>query len=215
MILLIGGEKGGTGKSTISTNIAVTLANRGCEIIIVDCDPQGTSTAWLTRRNKFCSNLPKVFSVQKTGDTYDTIKDLSTRYQHVIIDAGGRDSEELRTAMVACEKMYIPLKASQPDLDTTKHMTQLIKLAKSLSHKLDAYIIISMASTHYNLNEDQEAIHLLETSKSIKVSDVIIHERKVYRDAIADGKGVTEYNNLKATTEINLLMGEVFQNEKF
>ena len=215
MILLIGGEKGGTGKSTISTNIAVTLANRGCEIIIVDCDPQGTSTAWLTRRNKFCSNLPKVFSVQKTGDTYDTIKDLSTRYQHVIIDAGGRDSEELRTAMVACEKMYIPLKASQPDLDTTKHMTQLIKLAKSLNHKLDAYIIISMASTHYNLNEDQEAIHLLETSKSIKVSDVIIHERKVYRDAIADGKGVTEYNNLKATTEINLLMGEVFQNEKF
>jgi chromosome partitioning protein len=212
MILLIGGEKGGTGKSTISTNIAVTLAHKGHEIVIVDCDPQGTSTKWLTRRNKFYSDLPKVFSIQKTGDTYDTIKDLSTRYKHVIIDAGGRDSEELRTAMVACEKMYIPLKASQPDLETSKHMTQLIKLARSLNNKLDAYTIISMASTHYNLNEDKEAISLLAQSNIAKVSDVIIHERKVYRDAIADGKGVIEYDNPKAITEINLLINEIFTN---
>jgi chromosome partitioning protein len=91
-------------------------------------------------------------------------------------------------------------------------MTQLIKLARSLNNKLDAYTIISMASTHYNLNEDKEAISLLAQSNIAKVSDVIIHERKVYRDAIADGKGVIEYDNPKAITEINLLINEIFTN---
>lgn len=213
MILLIGGEKGGTGKSTIATNIAVNLAHQQQEVVIIDCDPQGTATKWLSRRNKLFPNLPKVFSIQKTGDIYDTSIDMSHRYKYVIIDAGGRDSEELRTAMVACNKMYIPLKASQPDIETSNHIIQLIKLAKTLNPKLLALTMISMAPTNHVLKEDQEAILLLSKLNIAKTSNVIIHERKVYRDAIADGKGVMEYNNIKAKNEIIQLLEEIFYNE--
>jgi len=213
MILLIGGEKGGTGKSTIATNIAVNLAHQQQEVVIIDCDPQGTATKWLSRRNKLFPNLPKVFSIQKTGDIYDTSIDMSHRYKYVIIDAGGRDSEELRTAMVACNKMYIPLKASQPDIETSNHIIQLIKLAKTLNPKLLALTMISMAPTNHVLKEDQEAILLLSKLNIAKTSNVIIHERKVYRDAIADGKGVIEYDNIKAKNEIMQLFKEIFCNE--
>ena len=213
MILLIGGEKGGTGKSTIATNIAVNLAHQQQEVVIIDCDPQGTATKWLSRRNKLFPNLPKVFSIQKTGDIYDTSIDMSHRYKYVIIDAGGRDSEELRTAMVACNKMYIPLKASQPDIETSNHIIQLIKLAKTLNPKLLAFTMISMAPTNHVLKEDQEAILLLSKLNIAKTSNVIIHERKVYRDAIADGKGVMEYDNIKAKNEIIQLLEEIFYNE--
>ena len=213
MILLIGGEKGGTGKSTIATNIAVNLAHQQQEVVIIDCDPQGTATKWLSRRNKLFPNLPKVFSIQKTGDIYDTSIDMSHRYKYVIIDAGGRDSEELRTAMVACNKMYIPLKASQPDIETTNHIIQLIKLARTLNPKLLAFTMISMASTNRVLKEDQEAILLLSKLNIAKTSNVIIHERKVYRDAIADGKGIMEYDNIKAKNEIMQLFEEIFCNE--
>ena len=213
MILLIGGEKGGTGKSTIATNIAVELAHQRQEVVIIDCDPQGTTTKWLARRNKLFPDLPKVFSIQKTGDIYDTSIDMSNRYKYVIIDAGGRDSEELRTAMVACNKMYIPLKASQPDIETSNHIIQLIKLAKALNPKLLAFTIISMAPTNHILKEDQEAILLLSKLNIAKVSNIIIHERKVYRDAIADGKGVMEYDNIKAKNEIIQLFKEIFRND--
>jgi chromosome partitioning protein len=213
MILLIGGEKGGTGKSTIATNMAVNLAHQQQEVVIIDCDPQGTATKWLSRRNKLFPNLPKVFSIQKTGDIYDTSIDMSHRYKYVIIDAGGRDSEELRTAMVACNKMYIPLKASQPDIETSNHIIQLIKLAKTLNPKLLALTMISMAPTNHVLKEDQEAILLLSKLNIAKTSNVIIHERKVYRDAIADGKGVIEYDNIKAKNEIMQLFKEIFYNE--
>lgn len=210
MILLLGGEKGGTGKSTISTNIAVALAYKKKEVVLIDCDPQCTTSKWLTRRNKFYCNLPKIFCVQKTEDIYETVQDIASRYEHVIIDAGGHDSEELRTAMVACHKMYIPLRASQPDIETSKHITQLIKLAKTLNPKLLAFAIISMAPTNHVLTEDQEAINVLSKNDTIKVSNVIIRERKIYRDAIAEGKGVLEYNNTKAIQEITQLSKEIF-----
>lgn len=213
MIILIGGEKGGTGKSTITTNLAVGLSLQNREVIIVDCDPQGTSSKWINRRNKGFAALPKIHCVEKTGDIYDTIIDLGNRYKYVLVDAGGRDSEELRTAMVACNKLYIPLKASQPDIETTKHMSKLVKLAKSLNNKLVATAVISMAPTNHILTEDQEAVALLAKLSDIKTSSIIIHERKVYRDAMAEGKGVIEYDNAKASKEIKSLLKEILENE--
>lgn len=213
MIVLIGGEKGGTGKSTITTNIAIALVYQDEEVLIVDCDPQCTASKWVNRRNKKFPALPKIYCIEKTGDIFDTIKDVASRYKHVLIDAGGRDSEELRTAMVACHKIYIPLKASQPDIETSKHMSQLVKLAKGLNNKLMAAAVISMAPTNPVLVEDQEATELLSKLPEIIVSSVIIRERKVYRDAMADGKGVLEYDNYKAKKEINDLVKEIFSNE--
>ena len=43
---------------------------------------------------------------EKYGNVFDTVKDLATRYEYVLVDAGGRDSEELRTAMVVAHKLY-------------------------------------------------------------------------------------------------------------
>ena len=115
--------------------------------------------------------------------------------------------------MVACDKMYIPLKASQPDIETSHHIIQLIKLAKTLNPKLLAFILISMASTNHLLKEDQEATILLSKLNISKVSNIIIHERKIYRDAIADGRGVVEYDNAKAINEIVQLSKEIFFDE--
>lgn len=214
MIVLFGGEKGGTGKSTLSTNVSLISSRQGKDTIIVDCDPQITATRWVERRRKLFPTLHGVQVVQKTGNVYETVIDLAKKYEMVIIDAGGRDSEELRTAMVVADVMYIPLKASQPDLETSKHMSQLVKLAKGLNQKLSARLILSMASTNPILTEDIEAKALLSELPEMLVSEVIIRERKVYRDAIADGKGVVEYSNAKAVSEITKLYKELANENK-
>jgi chromosome partitioning protein len=43
MIILIGGEKGGTGKTTVATNLSACLASAGRDVLLVDADRQGTS----------------------------------------------------------------------------------------------------------------------------------------------------------------------------
>jgi len=127
MILLTGGEKGGTGKSTIAVNLAVWLAHQGADVLLIDTDRQRTASHFVDRRSAL-DGVPVVHCAEKHGHVFDTVRDLATRYEHVIVDAGGRDSEELRTALVAAQVVYCPLKASQPDLETSVHMNELVKL---------------------------------------------------------------------------------------
>ena len=85
MIVLIGGEKGGAGKSTIACNLAVFLACQEKDILLLDADPQKTSSTWTYRRNLITEqNLPKINSAEKTGDIYNTVIDLSKRYKFII-----------------------------------------------------------------------------------------------------------------------------------
>ena len=98
MIVLIGSQKGGCGKSTIAINIAAYLAKHNKDIVLVDADPQQSSANWVKDRDE--TNLPKVHCVQRYGDIKNTLKDLDSRYDYVIVDVAGHDSKELRTAML-------------------------------------------------------------------------------------------------------------------
>ena len=120
MIVLIGGEKGGTGKSTLATNLAVCLAHRGRDVLLLDCDPQRSSASWVGVRSANAPDAPKIHCMEKLGDVLDAVRDVSARYADVIIDAGGRDSRELRSAMLVADTMYVPIKASQFDLWTDR-----------------------------------------------------------------------------------------------
>jgi chromosome partitioning protein len=59
-ILVING-KGGAGKTTVSTNLAAWLAQRGERTVLVDADPQGSSSYWVRQRSP---NLPAIFGVK-------------------------------------------------------------------------------------------------------------------------------------------------------
>lgn len=210
MIVLLGGEKGGTGKSTVAVNVAVYLARAGTDVILVDTDPQRTASQWVARRNKHQPKAPKIHCAEKTGGVYDTVKDLATRYDQVIVDAGGRDSEELRSAMVAADILYCPLKASQPDLETSVHMNTLVKMAKAMNRDLQSRLLISMAPTNPVINESDQARELLQELPQFELSNAIVRERKVFRDAMAEGLGILELNNPKASDEINMLGQEIY-----
>jgi chromosome partitioning protein len=209
MILLLGGEKGGTGKSTIAVNLAVWLAAKGADVTLVDTDRQRTASHWVDRRNHV-DGLPVVHCAEKHGNVFNTIRDLAKRYDQVIVDAGGRDSEELRTALVAAHLVYCPLKASQPDLETSVHMNELVKLARGMNEGLQARAVISMGPTNPAITEAQEAKEILSELREFAMSEVIIRDRKVYRDAMAEGRGVIEMTNDKAVAEIEQLAKEIY-----
>ncbi len=99
MILLLGGEKGGTGKSTLATNLAAWLAVNDRDVILVDTDVQRTAANWVDRRN-LLNGVPAVQCAERRGNVFHALRDLAKRYEEVIVDAGGRDSEpEQRTTM--------------------------------------------------------------------------------------------------------------------
>lgn len=209
MRILFGIEKGGAGKSTAATNLAAFLAKQGEDVLLIDTDQQGSSSNWVATRNED-PKLGKVHCVAKTGNIADAIRDLGERYHHVIVDVCGRDSRELRSASLAVEKLYMPLKASQFDLWTVELMNEIIAQARVYNPELDAVALISMAPTNPQINEEREAREMLADFSELRLSKAVIRERKVYRDAQKLGRGVVEMNNAKAAAEIECLASEIY-----
>jgi len=208
MIILIGSQKGGCGKSTTAVNISAELAEQGHDVVLVDADRQSTANNWAMDRaeNK---ELPIVHCIQKYDNIRDTLLDLNNRYEYVIVDAAGRDSRELRTGMTAAHILIVPFRPSQPDLDTLPNMQEIIIQAKDINPDLIIFGLITMAPTNPVIHEEKDTRECLTDYPEIKLLDTMICDRKCYRDAMSDGLGVIEMSNLKAKSEIKALIKEI------
>lgn len=207
-VIMVTGCKGGAGKSTIATNLAVYFARQGVDVMLLDTDPQRTSTRFVERRDE-AGIEPVVHCTQRTGNIYKTVCDLAGRYELVIIDAGGRhDGEEIRTGLVSADVAIVPVRASQADLETLEKFEELVGLARGLNPALRANVILSMTPTHYLINEAILAREAIAQFQDLGLSSCTIYERKAYRDALLDGQGVVE-RATPAKAEIQLLGQEV------
>jgi chromosome partitioning protein len=215
MILLIGGKKGGSGKSTITMNIAAELVRQKKDVIIVDTDRQSSTADWANERTLQQTNMPAIFCVQKYNEIHTTLLDFNKRYDYVLVDSAGRDAPELRSAMIVAHKLLIPIRPSQLDLNTIPDMQRIISEAKIINPTLQTLAVLSMAPTNPIINEAKEAREFLTEFPEITLLNTIVRERKIYRDAIPEGLGVVEIDKTndsirKAKKEIQDLVREIF-----
>jgi chromosome partitioning protein len=215
MIILIGGEKGGTGKTTLATNLAAMRALAGHDVLLIDSDPQGSANYWAQNRDELAIK-PRVACVQKFGKGLAIeVKDLALRYQDIILDAGGRDSVELRSALIVVDKVYLPIQPSQFDVWTLNAMNALVETAKGFNPTLQAKVIISRASTNPSVQESEETRKLLADFSNLEPLELIIRDRIAYRKAAKEGLAVTELKpkEAKASEEMTALYNEIFNHE--
>lgn len=214
MILLICSEKGGTGKTTLATNLAVAAAHAGRDVLLIDADAQASATRWADRRRD-AEITPPVGSVAKTGKLHRDVRDLAQRYDDLIIDAGGRDSVEMRSAMLVADRILVPLRPSQYDIETLPHLAELIAEAGSMREDdPEAVVVLSQVPTHHLVREADDAREALEGLDGIEMSELAVAGRKAYRDAAIEGRGVVELGDEKATYEINRIYRTYFAQSK-
>lgn len=212
MIILIGGEKGGTGKTTLTTNLATLHAKKGRDVLLVDTDKQGSSSAWVESRDEE-GHTPRVSCIQKFGKNLaKEIKNLAPRYDDIFIDAGGRDSVELRSSLVVADKIYIPVQASQYDVWTLDQMNELVGQSQAINPNLTAYVVINRASTNPSVKETREASEFVEEYDNLIFSGVIIRDRITFRKSAGEGQAVFEFvpKDQKSINEVNALYQHIF-----
>ena len=152
MIVTIGGQKGGTGKTTICTNIAAALARAGRRVLIIDTDLQPSTSIWTTRREER-GDVPPVYSVQKTGKLTSTVREFATQFDEILIDTAGRDSAEFANAMLCAHVLISPVVPSALDEDTMWHVDDQIDKAKNFNEALEAVMVSSRCSTNPSVKE--------------------------------------------------------------
>lgn len=212
MIILIGGEKGGTGKTTVATNLAAIRAGKKHDVLLVDTDKQGSASAWSDIRDIKNNNV-RVPNIQKFGSNLtQDVKDLQKRYEDIIIDAGGRDSVELRAAMTIADKMFVPVQASQFDIWTLSIINDLVVQANGFNPNLLPRVLINRATTNPSVQEVEEAKEVFGEFDHLALSSNILKERISYRKAAKSGLAVTELikSDTKSINEIMSLYNEVF-----
>lgn len=208
MIIVIGSQKGGPGKTTIATNLAVALAHRGKDVCLVDADQQRSASRWHGDREARGVD-PQFPCIEKQGNVHGTLLELDNRYAFVIVDVAGRDSRELRTAMTAAHQLIVVVRPSQLDLDTLQHMTETIEAARDMNPTLRARGLLSQVSSNPSVTERADAGEYLADFPAMEPMTTVIHERKAFRDVIGEGLSVIEWSNPKAADEINAFTTEV------
>lgn len=208
MLILIGHQKGGVGKSTITVNLAAELQRRGRDVCIVEADPTvRTASTWAADREE-AGGAP-IQTVRLDGNLRSSLLDLDTRFDVVLVDAAGKDSKELRTAMTACDLLLAPLQPSQADLDTSASLLDTVSAAKDFNEALKVMGVLNRVSTHVFDEEEAEARTYMRHYPDMPLARTCLHERKVFRSSLAEGRGVVEMKDPKAKAEIQLLTEEV------
>lgn len=208
MIILVGGEKGGSGKSCLAQNLAVYLQANHRDTLLLDADPQGTTSDWIKERdeNEKVQNIP---SVQASGNIRQILIDLSKRYQDIIIDAGGQDSEALRSAMTISTHMLLPFRPKRRDLKTLAHVEKLIRLAKAVNPELYTRAVITQCPTLPS--QMQRILDAKEACESFDLTPLNNYtcNRNIYDDADENGLSVFEMSSdEKAKQEIEEIAKE-------
>ncbi|WGE30857.1 AAA family ATPase (plasmid) [Edwardsiella tarda] len=211
MITVIGGNKGGSGKTTTAVNLAIGLALKGKDVCLVNGDLQRTAAKHLAEREA-SEVKPAITLIEKFDNLSQTLRALDEKYEHVIVDVAGRNSREFITSGVVAHQIIAPLQCSQPDLDTLIELQQQIESMRDLNPELRVFCLQSMATTNPVLrgNERKEFIDYLDEFPSIQTLESVICFRKVYRDCMSSGLGVLETDNTAAKSEMEKLMEEVF-----
>lgn len=203
MMILVGGEKGGSGKSCLAQNLAVYFArDKEAIVLMVDCDPQRTTSDWIQARNTD-PTLSSINCIQLYGKIRNDLLSLNQHYDYVIVDCGGQDNLALRAAMSVADHVIIPLRPKRRDLKTVPHMEDMLSTCKMVNPKMLASFVITQCPSLPN-----QAGRILEakevcSSYGINVLNAITYNRNIYDDSEEQGSSVLEIDpGGKAATEM-------------
>jgi chromosome partitioning protein len=211
MITVVGGTKGGSGKSTVATNLAIMLAAGGGDVLLVDADDQETSTDFTNLRESARSGGAGYTCIALTGAAVRSgVQRRAPKHEHVIIDTGGRDTVSQRAALSICDAYLVPFAPRSFDVWTLDKVAELVEEARVVNPSLRALAFINRADARGG--ENAEAAELIRAKPGLEFVPVALGTRKAFAHAAAAGLSVTELRpqDLKASEEIGALFGHLF-----
>jgi chromosome partitioning protein len=186
MIIGVLSQKGGVGKTTIAVNAAATLATRGRRVLLVDADPQGSSLAWSSARDR--NPLFPVVGMAKPSLHRD-LPEIAKDYDVVVIDGAPRVNELGRSAILASDTILIPVQPSPYDVWAAAVTVQLIREAQQFRESLTAAFVINRKIVNTAIGRDvASALDHFGTP----VLPGHLCQRVVYAESASQGLSVVE-----------------------
>ena len=211
MIITVGGIKGGSGKTTVATNLVVIRASESADVLLIDADDQETASDFTVLRSERGENGSAYTSIKLAGAAVRTqTLRLAEKYRDIIIDTGGRDTSSQRAALSVADVLLVPFVPRSFDIWTLEKVGALIKEMQPANSKLKAYTFLNRADPRGQDND--EAAQVLKDTESLSYANIVLGSRKAFSNAAAQGLAVTELRpgDPKAIEEVMMLYRYVF-----
>lgn len=211
MIVVCGGIKGGGGKTTVATNLAVMRSLAGYDVLLVDADEQDSASDFTLLRNQLFDGGAGYTAIKLRGQAVRSeVGRMASKYDDVVIDAGGRDNTGHRAALLVANLYLVPLFPGSFDAWTLENVSKLIDEASAFNEHLKSICFLNRADAQGGDNE--EAAQVARETEGLIYLDQPIGTRKAFRRSASEGKAVVEYRpkDAKAVQEIMRLYTSAF-----
>lgn len=224
-VIVLGNEKGGSGKSTTAVHIAMALASSGLSVAMADLDyRQKSSARYMENRRKWSDRhelglaVPPV-TVVADEDMAELDALVSGEWDAVVIDTPGRDSEVARAAISRADTLVTPINDSFIDFDLLGQVdgedyavtkpsfyAELVwkarqKRARADGGTVDWVVLRNRLSTLEARNRKRVGAALEELSRRIGFRVVPgLSERVIYRELFPRGLTLLDSDHLPQAT---------------
>jgi chromosome partitioning protein len=189
MIYACVNTKGGVGKTTTAVHLACMLASCG-RTLLIDGDPQASAASWAAWRREAPERSPSPTTTCLAGKAILAEgKPLALGFEHVVIDAGGRDSVGLRSSLLLAQRAIIPVGASSLDAAAMSDLTTIVDLARDYNGDLDVRVLLTRIDPR--TKDTGEMLAFLQ-EQGLVVLEAKICERVAFRRAVGEGATVQE-----------------------
>jgi chromosome partitioning protein len=187
-VIAVLNEKGGSGKTTISTNLARCLQQEGHSVLLVDSDPQGSARDWYASAGEG-STLPPVVGLDRPA-LFKELPQISRDIDWVIIDGAPQIEELAVSAIKAADTVLIPVQPSPYDIWAVEPLVELVKARREITDgKPQTAFVVSRQITGTRLATDirqaleEYRLPLFKTGTS---------QRVIYPNSAASGSSVID-----------------------
>ncbi|MFU9046393.1 division plane positioning ATPase MipZ [Acinetobacter tibetensis] len=192
MLILIANSKGGSHKTSLATSILAELSKNHA-VTGIDLDAVNRSALkWSEGREETQGKFYEL-----TGDIKDELARVRDDYDHVIVDAGGFDNVEIRTAMALADVVLIPLKVGS--LDNIEGFRNIVDLAYEFQpvkeNPAKVYGVVVGVKGIGGGAEIRRALTEIADYDIVKPLKTSIADRIWYGRAVDAKVGLTEYQS--------------------
>jgi chromosome partitioning protein len=205
MVTVIGSLKGGSGKSTVTFNLAVWLAMAEVDVLVIDADPQATLSDVAEVRAEEGFDPP----IRVLGSAHLNEETVS-QAQETLIDIGTASMDNIRNALMLADRVVVPVPPSQADIWSTQRFIQFVQSVVK-GRELPMMGFINRGDTHHAVRETNEAAAALVSLPGIRFIKSRLSQRTVYRRSFSEGLAVFELEpRSKGAMELNSLVATLY-----
>ena len=206
-VITFSNQKGGSGKSTLSANLAVLWSNSGYKVAVIDADPQKSLTYWLSERKKYYGDddIGVNFYNFDIRNLTEEVKKIKRKYDFIIIDSPPAITFETLQIIKASNGVFVPVQPSPLDLMATLPFLQIAR-----EEKKKPLIILNRVMPRAKLTD---AMILRLRYSGAKIARSRISSKVIFAESFAVGRGVIDINvTSDAAKEIINVGNEILRN---